>query len=1073
MSRSSLFCRRFVSSAAGFTGALVAAIPAGLGLAAEPAEPGVGPEVAFREVGGQVVVEAEHFFKQTHTGTRSWYRTTAEQTPDVKPDGDPNHAAGAGNGTYLEILPDTRRNHGHPLNAENFSNEPGKHAVLSYRVKFETAGKYHVWARIYSTNTEDNGLHVGLNGEWPASGRRMQWTGKRQWVWGSKQRTEKKHTGVPGILYLEIPEPGVHTIQFAMREDGTELDRWLMTTDPGFKLRHQLGPDESPRVDDGPGGDAGAGAEDAKPDAVTIRARDFSSRGNFYVEKERGLAIHPERHLSAAASTELNLPTGVYDVALQTVTENDGRCIYRLRVNTEIKGHFIAPLAEEAFAISLEGLYVFKGLRLTPGDTLTVEATVGTDGVEFARGRWTQLTLTPAAAPASPAPRAPPVSAAPVPPAAASPASAKPKAKAKRNKPAWPATPVATFLNIRPDWAVGSEWVEPRKPDGDGTVVVTGGLTTWRKTTLRLNGPFAHERDTRLNPFADYAMNVTFRHVSGTPEYRVPGHFAADGNAAHSGAESGTVWRAHLSPDKPGNWHYEISMRRGPGAATESATDPNTGVPVEGFDGLSGSFTVRPLDAAAPRAFVRGRLQTVEGHHLRFAGDGSYFLKVGADSPETLLAYAGFDNTVAPKGNAPLKTWAPHRDDFREGDPTWGGADSPRGAELIGAINYLADAGANAVSFLTYNAGGDGDNVWPFVEREAKQHYDVSKLDQWGVVFDHATAQGLFLHFKLQETEIDDHYPKPRAEALDGGALGPERALYFREIVSRYGHALALNWNFGEENTQSPDQQRAMTDYVTALDPYQHLRVIHTYPDWQDRVYSKLLGSASNLTGASLQNRWDRTHERTLKWRRASAAAGKPWAIANDEQGPAGFGAPNDPGYRGHDGVAKGGYTAQDIRKKTLWGNLMAGGVGVEYYFGYQLPANDLKAQDWRSRATSWRYGRHALDFFHTHLPFWEMEPADPLVGNAESRNDGPYALSKPGVVYAAYFPEGVDREAQLDLSGVSASTRFTLGWFNPRDGGALQPGTPRVISGGGVATLGFPPSDAGEDWAVVVRVVE
>lgn len=58
---------------------------------------------------------------------------------------------------------------------------------------------------------------------------------------------------------------------------------------------------------------------------------------------------------------------------------------------------------------------------------------------------------------------------------------------------------------------------------------------------------------------------------------------------------------------------------------------------------------------------------------------------------------------------------------------------------------------------MTYNAGGDGENVWPFVARDDKLHYDCSKLDQWGIVFDHATAVGLYLHFKLQETENDDH----------------------------------------------------------------------------------------------------------------------------------------------------------------------------------------------------------------------------------------------------------------------------------------------------------------------------
>ena len=47
--------------------------------------------------------------------------------------------------------------------------------------------------------------------------------------------------------------------------------------------------------------------------------------------------------------------------------------------------------------------------------------------------------------------------------------------------------------------------------------------------------------------------------------------------------------------------------------------------------------------------------------------------------------------------------------------------------------------------------------MWPFVERDDKFHYDVSKLDQWQIVFDHAQQKGIYLHFKLQENEIDDN----------------------------------------------------------------------------------------------------------------------------------------------------------------------------------------------------------------------------------------------------------------------------------------------------------------------------
>ncbi len=46
-------------------------------------------------------------------------------------------------------------------------------------------------------------------------------------------------------------------------------------------------------------------------------------------------------------------------------------------------------------------------------------------------------------------------------------------------------------------------------------------------------------------------------------------------------------------------------------------------------------------------------------------------MKLGTDSPETLLAYADFDGTVARKAQVPLHTYAPHSGDWKAGDPTW------------------------------------------------------------------------------------------------------------------------------------------------------------------------------------------------------------------------------------------------------------------------------------------------------------------------------------------------------------------------------------------------------------------
>lgn len=191
-----------------------------------------------------VAVEAEHFEKQTVTEKRAFYLVTKDQVADIEPDGDPPHVGGASNGAYLEVLPDTRRTHADKLIREtNFSPDPGKMAVLTYRVHFTTPGRYYVWVRAYSTGSEDNGLHVGIDGTWPDSGQRMQWCqGKQSWRWDSKQRTEAEHCGEPYKIFLDVKEPGEHQIHFSMREDGFEFDKWLMTTNRDFERPEDTGP---------------------------------------------------------------------------------------------------------------------------------------------------------------------------------------------------------------------------------------------------------------------------------------------------------------------------------------------------------------------------------------------------------------------------------------------------------------------------------------------------------------------------------------------------------------------------------------------------------------------------------------------------------------------------------------------------------------------------------------------------------------------------------------------------------------------------------------------------------------
>ena len=595
--------------------------------------------------------------------------------------------------------------------------------------------------------------------------------------------------------------------------------------------------------------------------------------------------------------------------------------------------------------------------------------------------------------------------------------------------------------------------------DGDGSVEISGELKQWHKVTLTLDGPFAHELDNNPNPFVERQMDVVFEHESGTPRYMVPGYFAADGNAAETSAESGTKWRAHLAPDKTGTWRYTIVFK-----GTK-------------HDGQSGTFAVAETDKSGRDLRGKGRLEYVGKRYLRFAGSGEWFLKAGADAPETLLGYADFDNTVAGRPNkVPLKTWAPHASDWMSGDPTW---KHGKGKGLVGAINYLSDQGMNAFSFLTYNAGGDGDNVWPHVSRDDKLHFDCSKLDQWGIVFDYGTQKGMYLHFKLQETENDDLTGKSeegKLNALDDGELGPERKAYLREMIARFGHNLALNWNIGEENTQTKQQVVDSAHFIRATDPYGHNVVLHTYPSQQEKVYTPLLGRKDVLTGISIQNGdVSDCHVQALQWVVQSGESGHPWVVAFDEAGNAEAGTPPDPDWPGMEKALQSIResdqkikvpTIDDIRGEVLWGTLMAGGAGVEYYFGYRLPENDLVAENWRSRENTWRYSRIALSFFRGNkIPFWEMDNANALIGNDANGNRG-YCLAKPGECYVVYWRKVQD--ASLDLS--DAAGNYQVRWFNPREGGTLLEGSVSGIEGGKVGMLGAPPCDADQDWVAVIR---
>ncbi len=579
-------------------------------------------------------------------------------------------------------------------------------------------------------------------------------------------------------------------------------------------------------------------------------------------------------------------------------------------------------------------------------------------------------------------------------------------------------------------------------PEGASQGTISGELRKWHRVTVTFQGPSTNE-GAGSNPFRDHRMNVTFVHESSGKTFVVPGFFAADGDAANTGANSGDKWRVHFSPPLVGRWNYGVSFRTGSDVAV--SLDPQAGTP-DALDGATGVFDIGATNKTAPDLRAKGRLDYVGEHYLRFAETGDYYIKGGANSPENFLGYYEFDNTTDNGGQQNalvngLHRYQAHESDWNNGDPTWDGG---KGKGIIGAVNYLSSMGMNTIYFLTMNVAGDGREVYPWTSYGERYRFDVSKLEQWEMVFSQMTSKGIMLHVLQQEREND--------RILDSGNLGTQRKLYYRELIARFGHHPAITWNLGEENTNTETQRRAFADYIGALDPYDHFTVIHHWPDEADEVLRPLLGF-DGIDGPSMQISFlSNIHNATRGWVDDSREAGRKWVCNMDEIGPYNVGVKPDEDDASHD----------RIRKEALWGNLMAGGAGAEWYFGSSFPHMDLDCEDWRTRHNMWAQTKHAIDFFTQHLPrpVVEFDPDDNLAAESDA-----WCFAKSGQVYVVYLQNGGSTD--LDLRGINED--FVVEWYDPRNGGGLQDGTVTSITGGNWVSVGNPPSSTGSDWVALV----
>ncbi len=372
-------------------------------------KPIVGESLIFEERKGIVAVEAEYFYKQTKTDVRAWYRTTKIGEANITPDSDPVHIEGASNSAYIEVLPDSRSSHSDELKREeNFTEKAGSMAVVHYKVKFNQPGRYYVWVRAYSSGSEDNGVHVGMEGEWPSNGKRMQWCdGKHQWTWASMQRTKEQHCGVPHQIFLDVDSIDIHDIQFSMREDGFEMDKFILTNDINY-VPTGLGPEptsangsletlwEKNKVQYQSELSYYNTISRSLDENKSIAAQQFNYDGSqFYKNGKNWLAINPKLYQEASVSSVFEFESGRYDLVFVGVGENDGRSTYTVLINDKELGTYSPPLSTHMWEEGQNFNGFWENVKLKQEDKITIIGKVGTEGLEWTRARWAGIVFVP------------------------------------------------------------------------------------------------------------------------------------------------------------------------------------------------------------------------------------------------------------------------------------------------------------------------------------------------------------------------------------------------------------------------------------------------------------------------------------------------------------------------------------------------------------------------------------------------------------------------------------------------------------------------------------------------------
>lgn len=162
----------------------------------------------------QVVLEAEVSDSSTVVNNKTW---------------NPIAGVTGSSGPMIQALPSTNLT---AIDAAITTTSPR----VDYQVNFAAAGTYKVWVRGYGPSSSDNSVHVGLDGVVSNS---VALNGAGSLTWSNVSEASASVT-------VTVAISGLHTVNMWMREDGTIVDKIILTTNISF-VPTALGAAASPR----------------------------------------------------------------------------------------------------------------------------------------------------------------------------------------------------------------------------------------------------------------------------------------------------------------------------------------------------------------------------------------------------------------------------------------------------------------------------------------------------------------------------------------------------------------------------------------------------------------------------------------------------------------------------------------------------------------------------------------------------------------------------------------------------------------------------------------------------------